>query len=90
MSSLTINSNPYSTSLSVPKLHDGRSNWVDYEPHIQKTMGSKELWRHVKGTATAPKLYALVNGSPILVDGKTPAMEEQIEAKEAHIIEYEK
>ena len=90
MSSLTINSNPDSTSLSIPKLCDDGSNWADYEPRIQKAMGSKGLWRHVEGTATVPKLYALVNGSPVLADGKTPAMEEQIEAKEACIIEYEK
>lgn len=88
MSSLTINSNPNSTSLSIPKLHDNGSNWVDYKPCIQKVMGSKGLWRHVKGTVTAPKLYALVNGSPILVDGN-PATEEKI-AKEACIIKYDK
>jgi hypothetical protein len=90
MSNLTFNSNPNSTNIAVPKLRDDRSNWSDYEPHIQKAMGSKGLWRHVQGTAIAPKLYAIVDGIPILPDGKTEAMEEQVEAKETRIIEFDK
>jgi hypothetical protein len=27
----------------------------DYEPCIQRAMGSKELWRHVEGTVVASK-----------------------------------
>jgi hypothetical protein len=80
MSSLTFNSNSDSTNLAVPKLRDDGSNWSDYEPRIQKAMGSKGLWRHVEGTAIAPKPYALVSSIPVLSDGKTPASEEQIEA----------
>ena len=90
MSSLTFNSNSDSTNLAVPKLRDDGSNWSDYEPRIQKAMGSKGLWRHVEGTAIAPKPYALVSGIPVLSDGKTPASEEQIEAKETRIIEFDK
>ena len=90
MSSLTLNSNSNSTSLAVPKLRDDRSNWSDYEPRIQKAMGSKGLWRHVEGKATAPKPYTLVNDIPVLSDGKTPVSEEQIEAKETRIIEFDK
>src|SRR5882724_349520 len=90
MSSLTFNSNSDSTNLAVPKLRDDGSNWSDYEPRIQKAMGSKGLWRHVEGTAIAPKPYALVSGIPVLPDGKTPSSEEQIEAKETRIIEFDK
>jgi len=53
-------------------------------------MGSKGLWRHIQGTAIAPKPYAMVNGIPTLPDGKTEAMEEQVEAKETRIIEFNK
>ena len=42
------------------------------------------------GTAIAPKLYALLDDVAVIADGKTPATEEQIEAKEAKIQEFEK
>ena len=50
-------------------------------------MGAKGLWRHVKGNATAPVLFAVSNGIPMLSDGKTSASEDQIEAKENKIQE---
>ena len=75
-------------TLAVPKLHDDGSNWADYEPHIQRALGLKGLWRHVKGTAIVPKPYALVARVPILVDGMTQATENQIEAREMKIINY--
>jgi len=83
MSSLSFNSNPNSTNLAIPKLHDDGSNWSDYAPRIQKAMGSKGLWRHIEGTAVTPAPYALVNGIPILSNGKTQATEEQMETKES-------
>lgn len=89
MFNLTLNSND-STSLSVPKLHDDRSNWADYEPHIQKAIGSRGLWRHVEGTEIAPTPYLLVNGVPTLADGKIPATEEQIKAYETKMIDFDK
>ena len=61
----------------VPKLCDDGSNWADYEPRLQKAMGSRGLWRHVEGVAIAPKLYLIVDGIPVLEDKKTTAMEEQ-------------
>ena len=88
MSTLTPNNN--STTLAVPKLCDNRGNWADYEPRLHKAMGSRGLWRHVEGVAIAPKLYTLADGVPVLADGKTMAMEEQIETRETKIIEYEK
>ena len=84
------NLNSDSSSLAVPKLHDDRSNWADYQPRLQYTMGAKGLWRHVEGTATAPVPYAVNNRIPMLSDGKTPAMEDQIEVKESKIMEFEK
>ena len=90
MSSLSILSNPDSAALSVPKLHDDSSNWSDYKPRIKRATGAKGLWIHIKGKATLPKLYQLVNNVPTLSDGKTKATEEQIETREARIIDYEK
>jgi hypothetical protein len=64
---------------------------VDYSPQIQQAMGSKGLWRYLEGTVIAPKLYALlVNGVSVLSDGKTPASEEQIKARETQIIDFQK
>ena len=91
MSTLTPNNN--STSLSIPKLRDDGSNWADYEPRMWKAMGSRglwSLWRHVEGVAVVPKPYVVVDGVPVLADGKTTAMEEQLESKEAKLIEYKK
>ena len=90
MSNLSLNSSSDSTTLQVPKLRDDGSNWPDYEPRIRKVMGSKGLWRHVEGTAVAPKPYAVVEDVMVIADRKTPATEEQIEAKESKIIEFEK
>ena len=90
MSSLSLTSNSDSTNLAVPKLRDDGSNWADYAPRIQKAMGSKGLWRHVEGIAVMPKPYAVVDGVPVLSDGKTPATEEQIEARETRIIDFDK
>ena len=90
MSTISTNSNAESSSLSVPKLRDDGSNWADYEPRIRKAMGSKGLWRHVDGLAVAPKPYVVADGIPMLSDGKTAATEEQLEVKEARIIEFEK
>jgi hypothetical protein len=90
MSNLSLNSNSDSTNLQVPKLRDDGSNWSDYEPRIRKAMGSKGLWRHVEGTATAPKPFAVVNDVLVLTDRTTPATEEQVEARETKMNEFEK
>jgi hypothetical protein len=87
MSSLSFNSN---LSFAIPKLHDDGSNWANYAPRIQKAMGAKGIWRHVEGKAVAPREYAVVNGVPVISDGKTPATEEQIKVRETHIIDYDK
>ena len=89
MSAFSTN-NPDTTTLAVPKLHDDRSNWADYEPCIQRALGLKGLWRHIKGTAIAPKPYVLVAGVPVLTDGMTQATEDQIETREMKIINYDK
>ena len=89
MSAFSTN-NSDTTTLAVPKLRNDGSNWADYEPHIQRALGSKGLWRHIEGTAIAPKPYALVAGVPILADGTTQATEDQIEARETKIINYDK
>jgi len=90
MNNLSLNSNSDSTMLSVLKLRDDGSNWSDYQPRIERAMGSKGLWRHVLGTATAPNPYMLLNGFPVLLDGKTGATEEQIETREIRITDFDK
>ena len=89
MSAFSTN-NSDTTTLAVPKLRDDGSNWADYKPCIQRALGLKGLWRHVEGTAIAPKPYALVARVPVLVDGTTQAMEDQIKARETKIIDYDK
>src|SRR5271155_3982897 len=90
MNPQNISSSSDSTMLAVPKLRDDGSNWSDYYPRIQNAMGAKGLWRHVLGTATVPVPYVVSQGKPMLSDGKTPATEDQLEAKESKIIEFEK
>ena len=82
MDNTLASSSTNSTTLAVPKLHDDGSNWSDYKPRLQNAMGAKGLWGHMLGNATA-----LV---PMLADRKTPATEDQLEAKESKIIEFEK
>ena len=89
MSAFSTN-NSDTTTLAVPKLCDDRSNLADYKPCIQRVLGSKGLWRHVKGTAIVPKPYALVTRVPILINRTTQATEDQIEARETKIIDYDK
>jgi len=77
------------TSLAVPKLRDDGSNWADYEPRVHKAMGAKGIWKHVEGTAYKPQQYNQVGGVYVLADGTTSATEEQIEARESKVDEYE-
>ena len=74
----------------MPKLRDDRSNWADYLPRLQNAMGAKGLWRHVEETATVPIPFAIINGKPMPSDGKTPATEDQIDAKESKILDFKK
>ena len=90
MSTFSLNSTSDSTTLAIPKLRDDGSNWSDYEPRIRKAMGSKALWRHVEGTAIAPVPYTVKDGIHLLADLTTKATDDQIEAKESKIIEFEK
>ena len=89
MSAFSTN-NPNTTTLAVLKLHNDGSNWADYEPCIQRALGLKGLWRHIEGTAVAPKLYVLVARVPVLMDGTTQATEDQIKAREMKIVDYDK
>ena len=87
---LTLGSNLDTMSLSVPKLRDDGSNWADYKPRVERALGVKGLWRHVVGTAIAPKPYAVVAGVPVLADGITQASNDQVELKESKIADYDK
>ena len=70
---LTLGSNSNLTSLLLPKLCDDGSNWADYKPRVERVIGMKGLWRHIVGTAIAPKPYAVVAGVLVLTDGITQA-----------------
>ena len=87
---LTLGSNLDLTSLSVPKLHDDGSNWADYKPRVERALCVKGLWRHILGTAIAPKPYAVVAGVLVLADGITQASNDQVELKELKIVDYDK
>ena len=50
MSALSTNNSDL-TTVVVLKLHNNGSNWANYKPYIQRALGLKGLWRHVKGTA---------------------------------------
>ena len=89
ISTLLLN-NSDSMTLMVLKLCDDGSNWANCEPHIQRTLVSKGLWRHVEGTAIAPKLYTLVAGVPVLTNRMTHTMEDQIAARDTRINDHKK
>ena len=85
-----MNSFSKSSSLAVLRLCDDGSNWADYQLRLQNAMGAKGLWRHVEGTTIKPVPFVIDEGISMLADGKTPATDKQIEAKESRIIEFEK
>src|SRR5580704_9168126 len=73
--------------ISVPKLRDNGSNWVDYDSKVRSTLGTKGVIRHVEGTAIKPSMYAM-DGNQYIVKEGVAATEEQIEAQEKCIDEY--
>ena len=74
---------------TIPKLLDDASNWVDYKSKALLGMGSRGLMSHIEGRASTPKPYDIVDGVAVLSDGKTAATEEQIEAWEKRIADYD-
>jgi hypothetical protein len=80
---------PGSNSISIPKLADNGSNWVDYKTKVLIAMGSRGLMGHVEGRARKPTPYAIVDGVLVIADGKTTATEDQIEAREKRTDDYE-
>ncbi|KII82684.1 hypothetical protein PLICRDRAFT_181167, partial [Plicaturopsis crispa FD-325 SS-3] len=77
-----------SQTLAIPKLRDDGSNWADYEPRTKRAMGAKGLLAHLEGRARQPTPLVLISGV-YSIDGISPATEEQIEAKEKKIADYE-
>ena len=84
----TAQSIPTSQTLSIPKLSDDGSNWVDYDTKATTAMGSKGLIRHIEGRARKPTPFAVEN-DVIMFDKNTPATDAQIDAKERLLEEYE-
>jgi hypothetical protein len=77
-------------SVSVPRLCDDGSNWSDYEPRINRALGSKGLMVHVSRTALVPQQYAIVATISVLADGTTAATEDQVETCEDRVKKYNK
>ena len=86
---LTDSALPGSNSISIPKLANDGSNWVDYKTKVLIAMGSRGLMGHVEGRVNRPNPYAVVGGIVVSGDGKTPATEDQIEAREKRIEEFD-
>jgi hypothetical protein len=53
-------------------------------------MGAQGVWRIIEGKAVVPVMYNLVGGVYVESDGKTPVAEDQIEACNKKVEEYEK
>jgi hypothetical protein len=73
--------------ISVPKLRDNGSNWVDYEAKVRSALGAKGALRHVEGTVIEPIPYVIEDGVYVVEPGKE-ATDEQVEAREKRIDEY--
>ena len=84
--SLTMNPN---NSTTIQKLKDDASNWVDYKSKALLGMGSLGLMRYIEGRAVRPKPYDSIDGVAVLSDKLTEATEEQIEAREKRIEDYD-
>ena len=90
MSDIAITSSTQ-TSFTIPKLRDDGSNWTDYEPRVKNALGAKGLWKHAEGRARQPVPLVAVN-SVLMARGSTttPATEDEIEAAEKKVDDYEK
>jgi hypothetical protein len=45
--------------ITIPKLRDNSSNWVDYESKVRSMLGAKGIIRHIDRTAIEPIPYAV-------------------------------
>jgi hypothetical protein len=89
MSDIAITSTSQSSSV-IPKLHNDRSNWVDYEPRAKNALGTKGLMKHAEGCARQPTPLTVVNNIQMSRDDPAvAATEEQIESAEKKIDDYE-
>jgi hypothetical protein len=80
---------PANHTNSIPKLKDDASNWVDYKSKALIAMGLRGLMGHIEGQAVKPKMYTMMYGMHMLPDGATAASEEQVEAREKRIDDFE-
>jgi hypothetical protein len=77
-----------SNVLSVSRLKDDGSNWVDYKAKAKMALGLKGLLWHIEGTAVAPVPSALEAGAVVLRPGVL-ATEDEIEVREKKINDFE-
>ena len=87
---LTIGSSIDAASLSIPKLRDDGSNWSEYQPRVERALGAKGLWKYAVWTAIAPKPFAMLDGVPVLMNGKMHATDEQVESLEDELDEFDR
>lgn len=73
MSDISISTN---STISIPKLADDGSNWIDYESKARNAMGSKGLIRYLDGLVVEPKAYETINGVVMSKTVVTPAQPE--------------
>lgn len=76
MSPDTITNGSFSTgtTLTIPKLADDGSNWVEFESKARNAMGSKGLIRYIDGTMIEPKTHRIVAGVSVMSMVTTPAV----------------
>src|SRR5271154_4711869 len=79
-----------SSSVSVPKLQDDGSNWVDYKDKVRTALGAKGLLRHVNGTAIQPKPFKVDPVKGVVKHDGKEATEADVEAQEEKLDEFER
>src|SRR5262245_53499031 len=82
------NSQNTGNTVTVPKLKDNASNWVDYEAKVTSALGAKGLKRFVEGKAVRPSHYDVENEKYVTAPNVL-ATDDEIEAKDKKIDEYD-
>lgn len=62
------------TTLTIPKLSEDGSNWVDFESKARNAMGSKGLIRYINGSMIEPKTHRIIVGVSVVSAVTTPAV----------------
>ena len=82
------NSQNTGNMVTIPKLKDNASNWVDYKAKVTSALGAKGLMWYIEGKVIKSSLYATENNKYVTAPGVL-ATEDEIEAKDRKIDEYD-